>query len=427
MPASKRTTLYVDVTHTWASDLQTGMQKVVRQLTSVWASDEFDCQLVIYQKGRYLVLPPTSFDEIRLTYSDRNSGSINRKIIWSKIRGVLHHVILNVPKIKSLGFLQSDFALQVRKHLNAIPEGKNFEVLDTQGINLLILEIIFEPEHVDFIVDLAKYKKASLIFFSYDLIPINHPQYIPQHFQLIFQNYMRISFFSEKLWSISNTTQNELEAYVGNSKNFKQSIYQWLPPSRYTKCEHGLPFHLSGDCAYLLFVGSYEKRKNHLGFIEALRIIKLQGIEIPKVVFVGGTGWEEGSILDGIKNLSADGFDVEKLLNIPECCVGNLYQHALLTVYPSHFEGFGLPVVESLSFGVPVLTSNVGSTGELLELPGTLGFTAGNSNDLAVKLNSFLTNQIVQQKLKDGALLVKDSLGNYSDFGRKLYEFSTKE
>ena len=427
MLASQRTPLYVDVTNTWASDLQTGMQKVVRQLASVWHAQEFDCHFVIYQNGNYLLLPDTSLEEIKITYSERNSGSINRKVIWNRIRQSLHRVVIKMPRIKSMGFLQSDFALHARKLLDTIPGVEKLDVIELEGINLLILEIVFDSEHVNLIIDLAKNKNISLTFFSYDLIPINHPEFNSSDFIKIYQKYMEISLFSKNLWSISDTTQTELETYVQNSKHTNKSIYQWLPASQYTKCEHGLPFQIAGESAYLLFVSSFEKRKNHLGFLDALRILKLQGIEIPKIVFVGGTGWDETGILEGIKNLSSDGLELVRLLNIPECCVGNLYQYALLTVYPSHFEGFGLPVVESLSYGVPVLTSNIGSTGELLKIPGTLGFEAGNSNDMAEKLRIFLTNKDMQQELQAAAVSSKNAVGNWTEFGRKLYEFATTE
>jgi glycosyltransferase involved in cell wall biosynthesis len=90
-------------------------------------------------------------------------------------------------------------------------------------------------------------------------------------------------------------------------------------------------------------------------------------------------------------------------------------------------EGFGLPVVESLSFGVPVLTSDIGSTAELLKLPGTIGFIPTDPKDLATKLKLFLTNQSTQQTLTEGAKSAKNLLGNWSDYANDLYLFATKE
>jgi glycosyltransferase involved in cell wall biosynthesis len=188
-----------------------------------------------------------------------------------------------------------------------------------------------------------------------------------------------------------------------------------------------MPFDNYKNVPYLLLVSSFDPRKNHLGFFESLQILRAQGVDTPKVVLVGGTGQNDGPINKGIRELNLEGFDLVKLFNIQECCVGKLYQSALLTVYPSFFEGFGLPVVESLSFGVPVLTSNIGSTGELLQLPGTFGFTVGNSIDLAKKLGNFLTDQSMQKKLRAEAKKAKDDLGSWLEYADDLYIFAIRE
>jgi glycosyltransferase involved in cell wall biosynthesis len=194
------------------------------------------------------------------------------------------------------------------------------------------------------------------------------------------------------------------------------------------KCAHPLVVtNLEVDETFWLFVSSFEPRKNHMGFFEALKILKKQQIEIPRIVFVGGSSWDDDPITRGIDELVREGFNLVKLINVPECCLGRLYEHSSLTLYPSHFEGFGLPVVESLSFGVPVVTSDVGSTGELLSIPGTLGFKSGSSHDLALKLRTILENKLVQQNLRADALTAKDNLGTWTEYATELYNFSKSE
>ncbi len=427
MRHNEKTTLYVDVTHTWASDLQTGMQKVVRQLVSAWSAENFNFKLVVYQDGRYVILQDSAFFEISKTYSVRNFQQLDRKIIWNKLKPFVYRIMIKIPTTQRLSLLNSKFLSPIRKYLNTIPRDGSLEVLEVHGIKLLIIELVFDAQHVNFVINLAKNKDVSITFFSYDLIPINYPQFSSSDFIEVFRKYMDISNYSQKLWSISTSTKNELEAHVGDSRYLEQSTFKWLPPSRYLKCEHDLPFQNSGDLGYFLFVSSYEVRKNHLGFLDALQILKANGLEIPKVVFVGGNAWDDGPITKKISQLQMDGFDLLKLLNIKECCVGNLYQQARLTVYPSHIEGFGLPVVESLSFGVPVLTTDFGSTGELLQLPGTLGFNAGDSIDMAMQLAYFLANSDAEIQVREDAKKAKNNLGTWSEYAHDLYAFITKQ
>jgi glycosyltransferase involved in cell wall biosynthesis len=304
---------------------------------------------------------------------------------------------------------------------------KENQVFKPEGSHLLILDLFFNLDHAEYIIELAKNKKVELTFFSCDLIPINHQEYCSSDLTFYFRKFLEISKYSGKLWCISKTTKREIDEYVGTSPYLANSTFKWLPPSLYGDCLHKLPFVQAEEPPYLLFVSSFEPRKNHVGFFKAVRNLREMGVDVPRIILVGGNAWDDDPITQGILDLRSEGFDLVKLTNIDECCVGKLYQHALLTLYPSFFEGFGLPVVESLSFGVPVLTSNIGSTGELLELPGTMGFFPGDSNDLAKQLNSFLTNESLRQKLKNDAISTRGAFGDWLEYASELYAYATKE
>ena len=402
------------------------MQKVVRQLCTSWATEEYECHLVIFQDGHYKILNKCSLSEIFKTYSERNPKISLRKKIWKILKPIYRKLLSKISMSSRTSIVMSRPARFVSKFLNEIPSIESSQEFRVEGINLLILELIFDPNHLLYILDLVKNSKVRLTFFSYDLIPINHPQYCAPEFISMFRKYLEISKYSRNLWSISDTTKLELEHYVGTSIHLMKSIFKWLPPSIYTDCQHSTTISMShSESPYWLFVGSFEPRKNHLGFFEALRILKRQGLELPTVILVGGGNWNDVPITKGIKGLIYEGFNVIKLANINECCVGELYKGADLTVYPSHFEGFGLPVVESLSFGVPVIISDIGSTHELLTLPGTLGFEPGNSNDLALKLGTFIQSEKFREGLYANAKSNMNCLGTWKDYARELYFFAT--
>jgi glycosyltransferase involved in cell wall biosynthesis len=115
---------------------------------------------------------------------------------------------------------------------------------------------------------------------------------------------------------------------------------------------------------YLLMVGSMEPRKNMTSALIAFKALK----ETKKIdfqfVIAGGKGWKNEAFYHLLKKLSID----EHLVltgYVPEEDLPALYQGAEVFVYPSLYEGFGLPVLEAMSSGTPVITSNVSSLPEV--------------------------------------------------------------
>lgn len=117
------------------------------------------------------------------------------------------------------------------------------------------------------------------------------------------------------------------------------------------------------DRPYFLFVGTIEPRKNLLRLINAFADFAR---DVPGVnlVLAGQRGWKCEEIYDRARR--KDVADRIRILDyVEEKALPSLYSHALACVYPSLFEGFGFPVVEAMSCGAPVLTSNTTSLSEI--------------------------------------------------------------
>lgn len=146
---------------------------------------------------------------------------------------------------------------------------------------------------------------------------------------------------------------------------------------------------------YALFVGTVESRKNHLLALRAWReLIERHGAEnVPDLVCIGRLGWNAGEFLreyvfsnglDGKVSVVSSGVGDDEL--------ARFYAHAEFTVYPSDYEGWGLPVSESLAFGkVPVVAEN----SSLPEAGGDLAvyFTTGDLESFVHAIETHALNR----------------------------------
>jgi glycosyltransferase involved in cell wall biosynthesis len=121
--------------------------------------------------------------------------------------------------------------------------------------------------------------------------------------------------------------------------------------------------------AYLLFVGCIEPRKNIPGLIAAYRRLPQALRREVQLVVAGPFGWAAEDVR---RMLSADADNIRYLGYVPEDDMPGLFFGASALVYPSYYEGFGLPVAQALAAGVPVIASNRTSLPEVVGDAGLL-------------------------------------------------------
>lgn len=138
---------------------------------------------------------------------------------------------------------------------------------------------------------------------------------------------------------------------------------------------------------YVLFVATIESRKNHvLVFSAWLALIKKFGaLRVPKLVCVGNRGWLDEAIYAKLAASSLLQQKVVMLSKVPDADLERLYRNCLFTLFPSSYEGWGLPVTESLCCGKVPLVSNCSS---LPEAGGAFAeyFDLGSEAELVRKL-----------------------------------------
>lgn len=116
--------------------------------------------------------------------------------------------------------------------------------------------------------------------------------------------------------------------------------------------------------SYLLYLGTLEPRKNLRGVLDAYARLKRRRPDVPQLVVAGGAGWRTGSFLDQLTDLVSRG-EVIRLGFVDDAHLPGLYANADALIFPSFYEGFGLPVVEAMASGCPVITTDRGGLSEV--------------------------------------------------------------
>lgn len=122
---------------------------------------------------------------------------------------------------------------------------------------------------------------------------------------------------------------------------------------------------------YILFVGTLEPRKNLPRLLEAFAAWRHAAHDVPKLVIAGGRGWGSETLEDRCNSLGLRDH-VRWVGRVDDQQLATLYAHAMFLAMPSLYEGFGLPLVEAMAMGTPVLTSNVAAMPEVAGSAGLL-------------------------------------------------------
>jgi glycosyltransferase involved in cell wall biosynthesis len=212
-----------------------------------------------------------------------------------------------------------------------------------------------------------KFRYAAII---YDLIPLKFPHYVvPFYVNLL------IDYFGELFWTadyamcISQRTQADVVEHCAENG---------IPPLPMSHFPLGgdlpddavlasLPASLQGK-RYALFVSTIEPRKGHRTLYEAWDDAIRRGAVDPetcRLVFVGRHGWNTGELMHEIRANPRTRSSIVVLEGISDAALNALYRGAEFGLFPSRYEGYGLPLAEMLSHGLPCISSPAGSLPEV--------------------------------------------------------------
>jgi len=153
---------------------------------------------------------------------------------------------------------------------------------------------------------------------------------------------------------------------------------------------------------YILGVGTLEPNKNFRGLLRAYHLVRERMQTRIQLVLVGQKGWDYSELLSEFED-SRYRRDIIRTGYVSDNDLVALYTGAEVFVFPSFYEGFGLPVLEAMSCGTPVITSNSSSLPEVVGDAGLL-IDPRNIQEIVEAIMKILHDELLQQSLSSKAL-----------------------
>jgi len=243
---------------------------------------------------------------------------------------------------------------------------------------------------------------APTVITVHDVSYLIYPDCIAKKTLRNLQKYMpRHLARADRIIAVSQNTQEDLVRLCGVPEEKISVVYPGYNSEvfRPAKIEHRIlsdTFNL--EPGYILYVGTIEPRKNLVTLLEAYRLLGQRGITAP-LVLCGPMGWKSESFLTNLKTLRSTNA-VRLLGYVDEQWLPLLYNGASCFVFPSLYEGFGLPVLEAMACGCPVVSSSVSAIPEVVGGAGLLLEDPRDKNLLAEAVSQILGDQDLRAQLR---------------------------
>ena len=272
----------------------------------------------------------------------------------------------------------------------------------SSGVTLVFLGALWINDALMMAARLAHLQGAAIVSLLYDLTPVIEQGHTAAVNRL-FERYLNLVLLcADRVPAISQSSRRDFEDYArSRSLVAPQGIATGLPCGLSPNDRDLARAPWPRD--YALFVGTVEARKDHIVAFRAWQqlIEKLGADHVPDLVCIGRLGWHASDFLR--EYVTTGGLDGKVSLlssSVSDEELARFYDHAEFTVYPSRYEGWGLPVSESIAFGkVPVAARN----SSIPEAGGDLAvyFETGDPSSLAQAVETNVLNEDRRRDLEE--------------------------
>jgi len=251
---------------------------------------------------------------------------------------------------------------------------------------------------------------GKTITFIYDISFLTHRQFSNEkNARLLNKEVPKAVEKSDLIITISENAKEEIIKHYGADASKIRIVYPAV--------DHKM-FHRSGkneiskvkkkynlSKKYILYTGTIEPRKNIVGIIDAYKALPQRLRDEYQLVLAGGKGWKDEEIKQSLE--AAKGENICLTGYVRDEDLPSMYSGASVFVYPSFYEGFGMPPLEAMACGVPVITSNNSSLPEAVGIAG-ITINAEDTKALTKNITRVLTDEkLAKNMIKEGYLQAK--------------------
>jgi glycosyltransferase involved in cell wall biosynthesis len=226
-------------------------------------------------------------------------------------------------------------------------------------------------EHPRFFKWLGERPDVAGVFMIHDLLPLDYPEYFAPGEADLFRRRIGTALRYGRAFLVStDAVRRRLEREIAERGLAPRLIWARPFPSPLADFSPPAP-HLTRH-PYFVVVGTLEPRKNHLLLLHLWRELAKSGVTPPRLVIVGKRGWENEQVLDLLDRSPTLAPHVLELSDVSSRDLAALISGARALLAPSFDEGYGLPIVEALALGTPVVASESEAAREVSQGRATL-------------------------------------------------------
>jgi glycosyltransferase involved in cell wall biosynthesis len=205
------------------------------------------------------------------------------------------------------------------------------------------------------------------VFFVHDLLPFDYPEFFRPDYDDVFERrFATVARYGTAFVVSTNVVRDRLREALAEHGKADAPVHVAPLPSPLARADTGtdrpeVPLH-----PYFILVSTIEPRKNHLLVLNVWReLAAVLGEDTPRLVLIGSRGWENEQVTDMLERCDGIAPYVLRTARISRDGLAWLMRHAQALLMPSFDEGYGLPLVEALSLGTPVVASDIATFREV--------------------------------------------------------------
>ncbi|HET8574534.1 MAG TPA: glycosyltransferase family 1 protein [Edaphocola sp.] len=279
-------------------------------------------------------------------------------------------------------------------------------------------DIYFSPDMLG-----CLHTKVPVVFTIHDLAYKHYPQYMDRLHRWHYGRFMpRFAQKARKIIAVSEFTKQDIVKRLRIPEEKIEVIYNGVHkayrPLPYSEAEATRQKYTGGN-EFFLFTGALHPRKNIINLLKAFVYFKRRQRSPIKLVIVGRMAWQFEEI-EKARRLMPFKEDVIWTGYMGVEDLAKLTASAYALVYPSLFEGFGIPILEAMSCGVPVIVSE---TSSMPEVAGNAGLMVNPNQpeDIAAKMMAIYKDETLRNYLIHNALVQKKKF-DWEKSAEKLWQ-----